>query len=341
MGKKATTTTLTDLTFRTKLYTFVVFNGFFLFLIGVNALLLWGLWQYPFHVGVYMILPYVAYCKVGNTSNNPTEGTRWPAFSKNFFVFVMLREYLGLTIHQPLPKGLVEAEQNKDDDGNVNSQFIIAVFPHGTAADYRVAMDGMLDQIFPTSYHKVRTLGASVLLTIPLVREIFTWTSGIDASRPVAEKALDKGYSLLVLPGGEAEQIRTIYQKERVYLKNRKGFLKLALRKSIPVVPVYVFGASDYYQTSNALLGPRRWMVKNLGICIPFAMGQWGSILCPRPVKTTVVFGGPLSFAIKDPKSPTTEELNAAHQTFCSALMTVFNEHKDRLGYGERTLEVL
>lgn len=332
MEQKATK--LTGLKCRSKLNTFVVFNGFFLFLIGFNVILLWGLWYYPFRVGIYILLPYFVYCK-GWTSN--PESTRWPAFSKSFFVFVLLRDYLGLTIHQPLPKGLVKAEQNKDD----NAQYIIAVFPHGTAADYRVAMDGMLDQAFPNSYHKVRTLGASVLLMIPLVREVFTWTSGIDASRPVAEKALDKGYSLLVLPGGEAEQIRTVYQRERVYLKNRKGFLKLALRKGVPVVPVYIFGASDYYQTSNVLLGPRMWMVKNLGICIPFAVGQWGSILCPRPVKTTIVFGEPLFFAIKDVKSPTTEELNAAHQKFCCALMSLFDEHKERLGYSERTLEVL
>lgn len=323
-----------DLTSSAKLQAFLIFNGFFLIIIGLNVLLLLGLWQYPFQVGAYLLLPYYTYCKM-LTRPETKQGTRWPAFSKHFFLFSKLREYFALTIHKPLPKQLVEAEKAKD------AQFLIAVFPHGTAADYRVAMDGMLDEVFPNIYHKVRTLGASVLLMIPLVREIFLWTSGIDASRSVAEKALDKGYSLIVLPGGEAEQIRTVYQKERVYLKNRKGFLKLAMRKDVPVVPVYVFGTSDYYETSNALLGPRMWLVKNMGICIPFAVGLWGSMLCPRPVRTTIVFGEPLSFTVKDRKNPSTEELDQAHHRFRTTLVDLFDQHKGRLGYGERTLEVL
>ncbi|KAG7361611.1 diacylglycerol acyltransferase [Nitzschia inconspicua] len=327
--------TTTDLTFPSKLHAYLVFNGFFLFLIGLNVTLLLAFLRYPFQVGAYILLPYYTYCKV-LTRPETKQGTRWQYFSKNFYLFTILRFYLGLTIHQPLPKRLVEAEQTKD------AQFIIAVFPHGTASDYRVAMDGMLDQVFPNTYDNVRTLGASVLLLIPIVREIFLWTSGIDASRSVAEEALENGYSLVVLPGGEAEQIRTICSRERVYLKNRKGFLKLALRKGVPVVPMYVFGASDFYRTSNALMGPRLWLVKNLGICIPFAVGLWGSILCPRPVKTTIVVGEPLSFPISDAKKgPTAEELDKAHQQFCTALVGLFDEHKRRLGYGERTLELL
>lgn len=326
--------TITDLTFSAMLQTWLIFNGFFVILIGFNVTLFLGFLRYPFQVGVYILLPYYTYCKV-LTRPETKQGVRWQAFSKHFSLFLKLREFLSLSIHHPLPKRLVEAEKSKD------AQFVVAVFPHGTAADYRVAMDGMLDQVFPNIYDKVRTLGASVLLMIPLVREIFLWTSGIDASRGVAEKALDKGYSLIVLPGGEAEQIRTIYEKERVYLKNRKGFLKLAMRKSVPVVPVYVFGASDYYETSSAWLGLRLWLVKNLGVCIPFAFGMWGSILCPRPVKTTIAIGDPLSFSVKDTKNPSKEELDEVHRLFCTSLVDLFDKHKGPLGFGERTLELL
>ncbi|KAL3910889.1 MAG: hypothetical protein SGARI_001911 [Bacillariaceae sp.] len=219
-----------------------------------------------------------------------------------------------------------------------NAQYIIAVFPHGTAADYRIAMDGVLDQVFPRIYTKIRTLGASVLFLIPVVREFFLWTSGIDARRSVAEHALDKGCSLLVLPGGEAEQIRTVYQKEKVFLKSRKGFLKLAMRKGVPVIPVYVFGASDYYRTYDAFFGVRLWLMKKLGVCIPVAIGLWGSPLCPLPCKTVVAVGEPLTF---DNKNPSAEELNAAHELFCKALTSLFDEHKESLGYGNRILEIL
>jgi 2-acylglycerol O-acyltransferase 2 len=312
---------------------FLCFN-FLLVVILFNVILLIGFICYPFQVGVYILLPYFTFNKI-LARPEVRGGGRWEAFSKNFVLFKTDRVYLDLCFHKPLPEALVEAEKSKD------AQFIIATFPHGTASDYRILMDGVLDQVFPNIYSNIRTLAASVLFLIPIVREFCLWTGAIDASRPVAEKALDKGLSLMVMPGGESEQIRTIYQRERVYLKNRKGFLKLAMKKGVPVVPMYVFGCSDYYRTSNILMAPRLWLVKNLGICIPFAVGLWGSILVPLPVKTTIVVGEPLSFKVKDAKNPAAEELDEAHEMFCKSLTKLFDEHKGPLGYGERNLEII
>jgi len=41
------------------------------------------------------------------------------------------------------------------------------------------------------------------------------------------------------------EQVETIYGRERVYLNNRRGFLRLAIIHGVPVVPSYTFGSSD------------------------------------------------------------------------------------------------
>ena len=146
------------------------------------------------------------------------------------------------------------------------------------------------------------------------------------------------GDSVLVLPGGEAEQIRTKYGREIVYVKNRKGFIKLAIRQGVPVVPMYVFGVSDYYYTSDFLLGPRLWLTKNLQICIPFAIGL--GPFCPFAKKTTVVFGEPLTFG-PSCEYPTAEQLDVAHGTFITALTELFDAHKEQLGYGDRKLEIL
>ena len=293
-----------------------------------------GLWYYPLQIGIYILLPYYSYTKIISPTEKKGDPSRSNYFSRRFFLLRYMREFLSLGFG-PIPNGLANAEKQP------HAQFLIATFPHGVASDYRIAMDGILHTVLPNISDKISVLGASVLFLIPLVREMALWTGCIDARRSVAEKAIKKGCSILVLPGGEAEQIRTIYGRERVFLKNRKGFIKLAMRKGLPVIPSYVFGVSDYYYTSNAFFRPRLWLQKRLGICIPLASGYLGSMFCPFPVKTTIVFGDPLSFEMKEKGSPTAEELDKAHGEFCQALQQLFDLHKKELGYGERELEIL
>lgn len=61
-----------------------------------------------------------------------------------------------------------------------------------------------------------------------------------------------------------ALQILGEYGKEVLYLKKRMGFIKLALRNGVPLVPAYVFGASDTFRTSDFLRKTRLALVKNL-----------------------------------------------------------------------------
>lgn len=59
-------------------------------------------------------------------------------------------------------------------------------------------------------------------------------------------------------------QILGEFGKEVLYLKNRMGFVKLALRNGVPLVPAYVFGANDTFRTSSFLRRTRLAVVKNL-----------------------------------------------------------------------------
>lgn len=317
-----------------QIWSYVVFNSLFAVIISFNLSLLAGLWYYPARTLVGFIIPYYTYTKVLAPSEFMATGARWKSFSKNFVLLRIMRKHLSLRFAPP-PKKLVEAE------GKPDAQFLIAVFPHGVASDFRIAMDGMMHEVFPNVHDKVVVLTASVLFAIPLIRELALSTGCVDARKSVAEKAIGMRRSILVLPGGEAEQIRTIYQRERVYLKRRKGFIKLALKHGIPVVPSYLFGVNDYYYTSSILFQPRLWLQKSMGICIPMAVGLYGSIFCPFSVPTTVVYGEPLSFKVKDKTSPTSDELDVAHDQFCTALKHLFDQHKKEYGYGERELEIM
>lgn len=305
-------------------------------ILSVAVTFLVGSYVYPTYIGLGVVLPYYTYTLFVDR-RELKDGSPWQFFSQHFFIFSSMRKFLQMTI--VLSDELRHAENKADP--NKPPQFLFGVFPHGSNCDFRILMDGMMFDSFPKIKSSTRTLAASVLFRIPLVREFALWTGCIDASRPVAERTLKRGGSILVLPGGEAEQIRTEHGKEKIFLNSRKGFVKLALKHGVPLVPAYVFGASDYYRTSMLFYDLRLWLVKNLGICIPFAFGVYGTVLAPHPVKTTIVFGKPLHFPVKEEGAPSAEELNDAHGQFCKELTLLFDTHKKSLGYGDRQLEIM
>jgi 1-acyl-sn-glycerol-3-phosphate acyltransferase len=60
-----------------------------------------------------------------------------------------------------------------------------------------------------------------------------------------AERALDEGAALLVYPGGDYEVHRPSWESGRVDFGGRKGFIRLAQRKGVPIVPVVSIGGQE------------------------------------------------------------------------------------------------
>ncbi|HLM25738.1 MAG TPA: lysophospholipid acyltransferase family protein [Thermoleophilaceae bacterium] len=60
-----------------------------------------------------------------------------------------------------------------------------------------------------------------------------------------ANRALDDGAALLVYPGGDYEVHRPSWDAGRVDFGGRKGFIRLALEKDVPLVPVVSAGGQE------------------------------------------------------------------------------------------------
>jgi len=297
----------------------------------VNLAIIVGTYLYPRVLVLGFILPYTTYVLVLGKEERK-DGAVWNWFRRNFFILVAARQYLNLKLVWDMK--LVESDKDP------KSQFIFAAFPHGSNADYRIILDGVLADQMPNTFRRLRVLAATVLFRIPVVRELSLWTACVDASRTEATRLLERGRSLMVLPGGQAEQMRTVFGRERIYLNRRKGFIRLSLKHGVPIVPVYVFGCSDYYRTSSFAMDFRLALLKYTGMAIPIAFGWNGHLLCPRQVDTTVVLGAPLQFQFKG-KMTEEEKLDSAHAQFCTAIQNLFDTHKESLGYGDRELEIM
>jgi 1-acyl-sn-glycerol-3-phosphate acyltransferase len=60
-----------------------------------------------------------------------------------------------------------------------------------------------------------------------------------------AEQALDGGAALLVYPGGDYEVHRPTWESARVDFDGRRGFIRLAQSKGVPLVPVVAIGGQE------------------------------------------------------------------------------------------------
>lgn len=79
----------------------------------------------------------------------------------------------------------------------------------------------------------------------PRLAKIAEKTGAVPASARNAIAALKSNASVLVYPGGAQDVFRPHSQRDRINFAERKGFIKLALREEVPIVPIISRGAHD------------------------------------------------------------------------------------------------
>jgi 1-acyl-sn-glycerol-3-phosphate acyltransferase len=67
----------------------------------------------------------------------------------------------------------------------------------------------------------------------------------VAASHENARKAFDRGASVLVYPGGDYETFRPSWHSDRIEFGGRQGFIKLAIERGVPIVPVVAVGGQE------------------------------------------------------------------------------------------------
>ncbi len=85
-------------------------------------------------------------------------------------------------------------------------------------------------------------LGYDLLFAIPGVESVIRRLGAVPAGTREAESALRHGACVVVYPGGDWEAARPWTQRNQVDFGGRKGFVRLALRCGVPVVPVVAHG---------------------------------------------------------------------------------------------------
>jgi 1-acyl-sn-glycerol-3-phosphate acyltransferase len=102
-------------------------------------------------------------------------------------------------------------------------------------------------------------LAHNLVLTMPGLGYLRKYGT-VAASPENAEKALSSGAALLVYPGGDYEVHRPSWESGKVDFGGRKGFIRLALSKDVPIVPVVSIGG----QETALFLSRGEWLARLL-----------------------------------------------------------------------------
>ncbi|HYH94337.1 lysophospholipid acyltransferase family protein [Hyalangium sp.] len=108
--------------------------------------------------------------------------------------------------------------------------------------------------------------------------------------------AVARGEHVLVQPGGTREGCRSFRHRYQVDWGDRLGYLRLAIRHGLPIVPVAGTGVDDTYLGLNDgyALGRRLGVPAGLPVWLGLgATGVWPLSL-PFPVKVTQLIGAPI-----------------------------------------------
>lgn len=129
---------------------------------------------------------------------------------------------------------------------------------------------------------KALGLAHGIVLNNPAFNWLLPRMGAIPADPKVADEALARGFSLLVYPGGEKESMRPYAERAQVDFYGRKGFLKVALRNKVPIVPVVSIGAHETYvifhrgeEIAEALGLKKKYRLHGMPITVRTAFFAW------------------------------------------------------------------
>jgi 1-acyl-sn-glycerol-3-phosphate acyltransferase len=161
----------------------------------------------------------------------------------------------------------------------------------------------IFDRFGPT--RAVYALAHDFLFWDPTLRRYALRLGGLRASHESARRAFAQGGIVLVYPGSDVDTFRSWGKRDRIELGGRTGFLTLAIRAGVPIVPVVSVGTHEQLVVLTRgdrlakLLHTHAWARTDVfPIVLSFPWGITTGFLpyFPLPAQTSLAFGAPIAW---------------------------------------------
>lgn len=184
----------------------------------------------------------------------------------------------------------VEQSSILEEPLDPKKQYMITCTPHGAYAVSGLLFIAPQWRVDPAyKGHRLTSIGASVLFLLPIVREIILLLGGREVTKTNLERLISAGNSIGMIPGGIWEQVNTDHTQEKTYVHKNLGFLRLAIKSRLHVIPMYGFGENQLFSCHPHLTKLRQWLARRW-VGLPLITGKWGTPL-PHATHVTHVYG--------------------------------------------------
>ncbi|KAI0847587.1 DAGAT-domain-containing protein [Daldinia vernicosa] len=243
--------------------------------------------------------------------------------------------------------GYFPAKLHKTHDLPPTRKYIFGYHPHGIISHGAMAALGTealrFSKKFPGITNSVLTLDSN--FRIPLYREYILALGLRSVSKDSIVNILTKGgpngegmgRAVTIVIGGARESLEAQPGQMRLILKERKGFVRIAVKTGADLVPVLAFGENNLYDQLHPKEHPlvhklQMFVLKVWKFTLPFLHGRgifnYDVGLMPYRRPLNVVVGAP----IKVTQSAVVDqaEVDRLHDLYITELEKLWDQYKDR-----------
>jgi 1-acyl-sn-glycerol-3-phosphate acyltransferase len=178
---------------------------------------------------------------------------------------------------------------------------------------------------------KLHGTAHDALMAAPGIGWYFRKMGVLPAAPDSIAAALAAGHDVALWPGGERDSLRPWTQRDQAVLAGRTGFIKLAIRSGVPIVPISTVGGPD----SMPVLTSGKRLAKLLQLdklarlkLFPIAFQlPWGispALLpeVPLPTKIRTTFGKAIELDTDPERAQDDEYVEAMYDQVCDAIQS-------------------
>ena len=263
----------------------------------------------------------------------------WPPASRLAFNTELTSRYFSYRVIVEKKGAFGQANGDGGGGASPTSPCIYAFGPHGVFS-LGPALQAMLHEyLLGDNFH---LLVASAAFYAP-VYNVFVRLFGYRAcDRATFKATLQGGRSVGIIPGGIAEMFEAGRGRdtEVMTVRQRKGFVKIALETGVPIVPCYCFGNTQIFDTPHAATsGATDTALARLSRYLRTSLVVfWGRFGLPIPFRVPLltVIGRPIPCPKVDAPSP--ELVNEYHDLYLRETKRIYDKYRNCYGWDDRPL---